>query len=115
MGVGAPQARRAFALAVEELREFHRRKRELGAHYLATLAADPKRFAVVLFGRSYNAFAPEANLGIPEKFASRGVMVVPFDCLDFVDFDITRNMNWAIGQDLMKASSPTSAAVRTRS
>lgn len=104
MGVRAAQARRAFTAAVAELEETLRARRELGRRFMATLEADQSRFGVVLFGRSYNAFASEANMGIPEKIASRGVMVVPFDCLDFADLDTTRNMNWAIGQDLMKAS-----------
>ncbi len=104
MGARPAEARRAFATAVEELEEMLRARRELGRRFMAALEADPSKFGVVLFGRSYNAFAAEANLGIPEKVASRGVMVVPFDCLEFADLDITKNMNWATGQDLMKAS-----------
>ena len=39
-------------------------------------------FAIVLFGRSYNAFAKEANLGIPKKITTKGISVIPFDFLE---------------------------------
>ena len=43
-------------------------------------------------------------MGIPQKFASRGVPIVPFDCLPFHDEAATDNMTWAMGQDLMRAA-----------
>lgn len=98
------EAKRAFELGRRDLEEFQRRNKELGRQFIAELDSDPTRIGIVLFGRAYNAFAPEGNLCVPEKFASRGVMIVPFDCLDFADEEITKNMNWATGQDLMKAS-----------
>ncbi len=45
------------------------------------LEYDPDAFAVVIFGRSYNALVSEAHMGIPNKFASRGVRVIPLNAL----------------------------------
>jgi predicted nucleotide-binding protein (sugar kinase/HSP70/actin superfamily) len=47
--------------------------RTAGAKILQELEQDPEAMAIVLFGRPYNAFAGEANKGIPGKFASRGI------------------------------------------
>jgi len=47
------------------------------------LESDPEKTGVVIFGRSYNGFVKEAHMGIPDKLASRGVLVIPFDFLPF--------------------------------
>jgi|YNPBryBLVA2012_1023415.scaffolds.fasta_scaffold00106_16 predicted CoA-substrate-specific enzyme activase len=65
---------------------------------------DPDTFAVVLFGRAYNAFAAEANFGIPAKFASRGITVIPWDMLPLDRQPTDRTMTWATGQNLLRAA-----------
>lgn len=104
LGAGNDESSRAFSRAIAAQKEFNRAKKELGDAFLAELKRDPSAIGIVIFGRAYNAFAAEANLGIPRKFASRGVRVIPFDCLRYEDEDSIENMNWAIGQEMMKAS-----------
>ena len=65
---------------------------------------DEEAVAVVLFGRTYNAFADDANFGIPRKFASRGYPVLPYECLTFEGEDSLWNMSWAAGHDIIRAA-----------
>ncbi len=95
----------AYRLAVNAQRSFEKRMKALGEKLLSELEEDKDRSAVVLFGRSYNAFAGEANMGIPTKFASRGVLVIPWDCLPFDEEPCDGDMCWAVGQELLKAAS----------
>jgi predicted nucleotide-binding protein (sugar kinase/HSP70/actin superfamily) len=60
--------------------------------------------AVVLFGRPYNAFVSEANMGIPHKFASRGEIVIPYDMLDFKEKKVSEKMYWSMGQMIIKGA-----------
>ena len=62
--------------------------------------------AIVLFGRPYNAFAGEANKGIPGKFASRGYRIIPFDMLPYEDqtLDDADTMYWSMGRMILKAA-----------
>jgi len=65
---------------------------------------EKEEFAVVVFGRSYNAFASIANMGIPEKFASRRIHVIPFDSLPFENEEGYEKMYWAWGEMILKAA-----------
>ena len=105
LGFRRRAAQRAYRLAADAQRDAVQRIKRLGQKALAELEADPRRHAVVLFGRAYNTFAREANMGIPTKFASRGVTVIPWDALPFEQEEGSEEMCWAIGQDLMKAAS----------
>ena len=60
----------------------------------------------MLFGRPYNSFASEANKGIPLKFASRGVKIVPFDILPYEEERLAKdsNMYWAMGNLIMQCA-----------
>ncbi len=80
--------------------------RGVGARVLDELEQEDDAMAVVLFGRPYNAFAGEANKGIPAKFASRGYRVIPFDMLPFEDqtIDDEATMYWSMGRMILKAS-----------
>ncbi len=104
MGFDTRRANQAFAAALEAQRGFFRAMREAGDRLLRELAADPARFAVVLFGRPYNAYAPEANKGIPHKFASRGIAVLPLDALDLGSERAKRHMYWGMGKLILKAA-----------
>ena len=97
-------ARRAFSAAVEIQKSIQREMREVGLRFLSDLEKNPNQSAVVIFGRSYNAFVPEANMGIPHKFASRGVPVIPFDFLPLDEEPIEDNMYWSTGQSILKGS-----------
>ncbi|MBW2262839.1 MAG: activase [Deltaproteobacteria bacterium] len=105
VGAGRRRAQRAYRMASQAQHAFVRRMKETGRALLEELEKDPETSAVVLFGRSYNAFAGEANMGIPTKFASRGVLVIPWDCLSFDDEPCDEDMCWAVGQEILKASS----------
>ena len=104
LGCDPRAARRAYRDALGRLFEFFEARRRLGREALAFVEQDPSRVGIVLFGRPYNAFAAEANMGIPRKFASRGVTIIPFDCLPFQDEPSQEHMNWALGQDLIRAA-----------
>ncbi len=104
LGCDAARAEQAFQAGVERQNKFYEDKKEIGNELLRILEDDPKKIAIVIFGRPYNAFSEDGNLGIPRKFASRDVYVIPFDCLPYDEEDSMENMNWAIGHELIKAS-----------
>ena len=104
LGVGESDAQRAFEYAVEKQIAFEKELRRIGRKALYVLAKEQDRFGVVLFGRPYNAFADNANMGIPHKIASRGVMCIPFDMLPADHYAVDRKMFWAQGQKIMKAA-----------
>jgi len=60
--------------------EAERAMRDLGQQALARALFDG-RPAVILAGRSYNAYAAEASQSIGRKFSSMGVAAIPADCL----------------------------------
>jgi predicted nucleotide-binding protein (sugar kinase/HSP70/actin superfamily) len=103
-GCDINQGKAAFDAALKAQREFFAALRKRGDEVLKKLEEDPSRIAVVLFGRPYNAFADEGNLGIPAKFASRGVEVIPWDMLDYSLEPCSMEMNWAIAQNLLRAA-----------
>lgn len=105
LGVGKSKARLAYteALKVQGM-AFDEMKAE-GRKALSELEANPNMSAVVIFGRSYNAFVSEAHMGIPNKFASRGVKVIPFDFLPLKDEPVQDNMYWSAGQSILKGAS----------
>jgi len=98
------RAEEAFVKAIQEFNNALKKKKEFGKQILHELENDKTKTGIVLFGRAYNSFAEEANMGIPQKFASRGYYIIPFDCLTYENEETVENMNWAIGTELMKAS-----------
>ena len=105
MGADADRAAAAFQSALARQREFSAHLKRLGAELLADLEKRPEERAMVVFGRTYNGFAAEANLGIPTKFASRGVLTVPWDFLSFDREPCDPDMCWGNGQLLLRAAS----------
>jgi predicted CoA-substrate-specific enzyme activase len=103
-GCSADQGKAAYSAAVKAQRELFAALKKRGEEVLKKLEEDPSRIAVVLFGRPYNAFADEGNLGIPAKFASRGVEVIPWDMLDYTQEPCSMEMNWAIAQNILRAT-----------
>jgi len=103
LGFGEREVRAAFGVALERQREYAGRSAELGREALDT-ARKSGRPVIALLGRPYNAFTPDANMGIPRKFTSRGCTVIPFDILPFENEAIFANMYWYYGQQDMKAS-----------
>ena len=82
MGINRREARRAFERALRQQRDCLAEMKFIGRQTLKALESDPEKFAVVLFARPYNGFVEEAHMGIPHKFASRGITVMPLDFLE---------------------------------
>lgn len=104
MGVAREKAVKAFEKANGVQESCRERMLEIGRDVIAELEADAGRKAVVLFGRPYNAFAPEAHKGVPHKFASRGITVIPVDFLDAAHLPVYDHMYWSMGQMNLKGA-----------
>ncbi|NQT82196.1 activase [bacterium] len=105
LGFSPQQAAEAYRTACKKQRAFMDDAKRLGEDLLRDIESEPSGFAVVLFGRPYNAFAGEANMGIPRKFASRGIPVVPFDFLPYEGEECDKEMFWARGKMILKGAS----------
>jgi len=103
MGLKRKAAEAAFAKALRKQRDCAAEMKAIGQKALAELEADPANSAVVIFSRPYNGYADEAHMGIPHKFASRGILVMPLDFLIFDDERSKRHMYWGMGNMIMKA------------
>jgi len=104
MGSRKKEAVNAFYTAIKNQEQCMNEMQEIGTKFIAELETDPSRTAVVLFGRSYNGFVDEANMGIPHKFASRGITIIPYDFLPCTDEKGKRHMYWGMGERILKAS-----------
>ena len=104
LGVSEQETKAAFTKALAKQNEYFNAARKLGEEALAE-ARKADRPVIAVLGRPYNAFTPEANMGIPRKFSSRGFSIVPFDILPFEDESIFPNMYWFYGQQDLKSSS----------
>ncbi len=103
LGIGAGEIRESFELGWAKQQEYFQKAKELGEEAIVE-ARKADRPVIAILGRPYNAFTPDANMGIPRKFSSRGFSVIPFDILPFEDKDIFPNMYWYYGQQDMKAA-----------
>jgi predicted CoA-substrate-specific enzyme activase len=107
LGIPAKRAQEAFAHALVRQQACLEEMRRLGREMLADLAGDPEQIAVVILSRPYNGCASEAHMGIPHKFASRGIRVLP---LDFLPEDTEAagseddQIYWGMGQRILKAA-----------
>jgi predicted CoA-substrate-specific enzyme activase len=104
MGVNRRAARQAFEKALKQQTDCLTEIKAVGRQAMARLEADPDKFAVIIFSRPYNGFVEEAHMGIPHKFASRGMLVMPLDFLELDDEFSKRHMYWGMGKMVMKAS-----------
>jgi len=103
LGFTAEEGLRAFRVGVQQQLAFQRHAVQIGGELLRQ-AEESDEVVVALFGRPYNAFAREANMGIPRKLLTRGYRVVPFDFFPISDEQITDNMYWYYGQQNLKAA-----------
>ena len=103
LGVGHKVAKKAFDKALSQQKACQASMLSIGRKALETLEKDPEKFAVVVFARPYNGLVEEAHMGIPHKFASRGIMVLPVDFLDLQSEKAKRHMYWGMGQVILKA------------
>ena len=109
LGASRTQGAEAARKAIAAQERFKERLRAKGREILDTLQQDPEAIAIILFGRPYNAFAAEANKGIPAKFASRGYYIAPFDMLPYEDQELqdAETMYWSMGRMILKAARMT--------
>jgi predicted CoA-substrate-specific enzyme activase len=105
LGCSKKKSLTAYTEAIDIQKSIHRQMKEKGLAFLKELEKNPDRYGVVIFGRSYNAFVSEANMGIPHKFASRGVSVIPFDYLPLEEEPPHESMYWSTGQMILKEAS----------
>jgi predicted CoA-substrate-specific enzyme activase len=104
LGCNAGDASKAFDKALKIQREFFAEIKAMGREILKDLEKNPDKICIVLFGRPYNAFTEKANLGIPRKFTSRGIEILPYDVLDFENETFEPFMHWGMGETILKAS-----------
>jgi predicted nucleotide-binding protein (sugar kinase/HSP70/actin superfamily) len=103
LDISEDETKKAFTVALKRQNDFFAACRKLGRDALDE-ARKAERPVIAVLGRPYNAFTPEANMGIPRKFTSRGFSVVPFDILPFEDSKIFPNMYWYYGQQDVKSA-----------
>ncbi|HCC36553.1 MAG TPA: activase [Treponema sp.] len=103
LGIDEAETKAAFEKALAKQQAFFDAARKMGAEALEE-ARKSDRPVIATLGRPYNAFTPEANMGIPRKFTTRGYSIVPFDILPFDDENIFPNMYWYYGQQDVKAA-----------
>ncbi len=104
MGKRGKVISQAFDYAISQQNNFFKSVKNFGKVFLTELEKNPDKIAIVIFGRPYNALSSDINMGIPEKFSSRGIPVIPYDMLDFDDEPVSNQMHWATGQMLLKAA-----------
>jgi predicted CoA-substrate-specific enzyme activase len=103
LGFTRAEGERAFDAGVSHYEQFLAAYRQLGRKVLNEVERNPDRVYVALLGRPYNAFTRDANMGIPRKFISQGVTVIPFDMIFDDAAEIPPNNYWYYGQQNMKA------------
>ena len=104
LGFSRSRSAAAFERAWEVFTAMRREMLEHGRNFLDSLS--PDETAIVLFGRSYNAFSHFGNMGIPHKFASRGLRVIPHDFLPLVgeEENVAEGMYWTSGRQILQAA-----------
>ncbi|HOV12806.1 MAG TPA: acyl-CoA dehydratase activase [Spirochaetota bacterium] len=104
IGFSKEEGRRAYKVAFQKQEDFFNAMKEEGKRILERLEKDKSKIAVVLFGRPYNAFADETNKGVPFKFASRGIEIIPYDFLPYENEENYKGTYWEMGQRIIKAA-----------
>ncbi len=95
---------KSFSYAVESFNSMKKEFKIVGKEIMKELESNPEEIALVLFGRPYNAFAPEVNLNIPHKIASHGYKVIPYDFLPYEEKHSYENMYWYSGNEILSAA-----------
>lgn len=103
LGIGESEVRDAFEKAYAKQEDFFRAYAQVGIEALAK-ARSMDHPVIALLGRPYNAFTRDANMGIPQKFTTRGYSVIPYDMLPIENSQIFSNMYWYYGQQDMKSA-----------
>lgn len=102
LGHSRARGREAFAAARAAQEEFLAAGDRAGLEFLSRLEGE--EFGVVILGRPYNAYVSEAHMGIPQKFASRGIPVVPVDYLPLTLSAAEKSMYWSAGKTMLQGA-----------
>jgi predicted CoA-substrate-specific enzyme activase len=103
LGFDRQRSLAAYRYAARMQEAFGEQCQAAGKRFLEALEQTGEK-AVVLFGRPYNALVKDGNMGIPEKLASRGYKVIPYDFLPLEDEEPQQKMYWSMGQMILKAA-----------
>ena len=98
------RVKEAFRQAIKMQEDYQNELFIMGREFTEFLKQHPEEMAIVLVGRPYNSFTELANKGIPKKFASRGVYVVPYDMFDYRGQAVDDNQYWEGGKKILKAA-----------
>jgi predicted CoA-substrate-specific enzyme activase len=98
LAVPAERATECWAIAMAHQANFKRAYRAAIEEALACLNGP----AVILVGRPYVAYAPEVNLSVPRKIATRGFTVIPGDALSAAPPPNEHDV-WHFTQDVLAA------------
>ena len=101
LGHDAEDARKAFRKGCEQQDAYGEAAKAEGRKALEKVE-NSNSVAIVLVGRPYNAFSKLANMGIPRKFASRGITIIPYEFLPFEEESTEHTMYWTYGQMILK-------------
>ncbi len=101
IGVSKKKGAEAYEYAFRKYNQMLDEFKLLGKKALKEIESNPENIGIVLFGRSYNAFAREANLNIPHKFASKNITIIPHDFLPNDIKDSYENMYWYSGHQIL--------------
>ncbi len=102
-GMSSQKIRQAMNAAERVQAEFYEALKAKGREVLSNLTEK----AIVIVGRSYNAFERGMNLQLPEKLATLGVLSIPMDMLPTDDDRLTEtwpSMYWRSGQRILRAA-----------
>ncbi|MDR3666537.1 MAG: acyl-CoA dehydratase activase, partial [Ignavibacteriaceae bacterium] len=94
----------AYNVAVSIQEEYQKELFAFGEEFLQILEDNPEAVGMILFGRPYNAYTGLANKGIPQKFASRGVYVLPYDMFDYRNELLDDEQFWEGSKKILKAA-----------
>jgi predicted nucleotide-binding protein (sugar kinase/HSP70/actin superfamily) len=93
------KARTAYQNAIVQQNLVQQKLLDAGKKFMEDL--DNEEFGIILLGRGYNSCADIANKGIPRKFASRGINILPMDMLDMRNIPHRQRMYWEVGHRLL--------------
>ncbi len=97
-------ANKAMAQAWADQEEFLKLASAEGSRFMSHLGDGKYNFGIVILGRPYNAYVSEAHMGIPQKFATRGIPVVPVDFFTPPETGIDREMYWSAGKTMLRGA-----------
>ncbi|MGB8319285.1 MAG: acyl-CoA dehydratase activase [Ignavibacteriaceae bacterium] len=98
------KVKKAFSYALKMQTDYQDELFAMGEEFIKYLNEHPGDMAIVIVGRPYNSFTELANKGIPKKFASRSVYVVPFDMFDYRDQVVDDDQYWEGGKKILKVA-----------